>query len=54
MLGALLFSGVTLAQDPVQDINPNMHPNLSAAQVHVVQANNYIIVAQKEVEHSRD
>ena len=54
MLGALLFSGVTLAQDPVQDINPNMHPNLSAAQVHVVQANNYFIVAQKEVEHSRD
>ena len=48
MLGALLISGVTLAQEPVQDINQSMHPNLAAAQSHVVQANNYIIAAQKD------
>jgi hypothetical protein len=49
MLGALLIcGGATLAQDPVQDINPKLHPNLSAAQVHVVQANNDIIMAQKD------
>lgn len=45
---ALFCSGVTLAQDPVQDIDKNRHPNLAAAQNHVVQANNYIIAAQKD------
>ncbi|MGA8619992.1 MAG: hypothetical protein WB660_15900 [Candidatus Sulfotelmatobacter sp.] len=49
ILGASLFcSGVTLAQEPVQDINPKVHPNLAEAQKHVVQANNYIIAAQKD------
>ncbi len=49
ILTAVLFcSGVTLAQDPVQDIDKRIHPNLAEAQNHVVQANNYIIVAQKD------
>lgn len=45
---ALFCSAVTLAQDPVQDIDKNHHANLAAAQSHVVQANNYIIAAQKD------
>jgi hypothetical protein len=49
ILGAsFLFSGVMLAQDPVQDIDKKIHPNLAAAQNNVVQANNYIITAQKD------
>jgi len=37
--------GVTLAQEPVQDIDRKVHPNLAEAQNLVVQANKYIIVA---------
>lgn len=48
MLAAVLFCGVTLAQDPVQDIDAKIHPNLAAAQYHVVQANNAIAIAQKD------
>jgi len=44
---ALFCSGVTLAQDPVQDIDPNRHPQLAAAQRDVVQANTHISDAQK-------
>jgi len=40
-------SGVTLAQEPVQDIDKNRHPELAAAQNHVVQASNAILNAQK-------
>lgn len=47
-LAALLLCGVTLAQEPVQDINPRIHPNLAAAQKHVVEANAAIAVAQKD------
>ncbi len=43
-----LCSLATLAQEPVQDIDKRMHPNLAAAQAHVVEANNYIIAAQKD------
>jgi hypothetical protein len=47
-LSAVLFcSGVTLAQDPVQDIDKNRHPQLAAAQNDVVQANTHILNAQK-------
>ena len=49
ILSAGLFcSGVTLAQAPVQNINKNKHPNLAQAQSLAVQANNYIITAQKD------
>jgi hypothetical protein len=49
ILGAsFLCSVVMMAQDPVQDIDKRIHPNLAAAQNHVVQANNYIITAQKD------
>jgi hypothetical protein len=49
ILSAALFcSGVTLAQEPVEDINKNIHPNLAAAQHHVVEANKFVSVAQKD------
>lgn len=48
ILGAtLLCCGLALAQEPVQDIDPKIHPNLAAAQNHVVQANRSIVDAQK-------
>jgi hypothetical protein len=49
ILSAALFcSGMALAQEPVQDIDKKIHPNLAAAQFHVVQANNAVLAAQKE------
>lgn len=48
MLAAVLFCGATMAQEPVLDINPKVHPNLAAAQRHVVEANNAIATAQKD------
>jgi hypothetical protein len=49
ILSAALFCrGVALAQEPVQDIDKKIHPNLAAAQFHVVQANNAVAVAQKD------
>jgi len=46
---ALFCSGMALlAQQPVENIDKNRHPNLAEAQHLVVQANNYIIVAQKD------
>ena len=48
ILGAtLLCCGLTLAQEPVLDIDRKIHPNLAEAQNHVVQANKYIVEAQK-------
>ncbi len=39
ILSAALFcSSVTLAQAPVQNIDPNVHPNLAAAQGLIAQA----------------
>lgn len=48
MLATVLLCGITLAQEPVQDIDPNIHPNLAAAQKHVVEANAALQVAQKD------
>jgi hypothetical protein len=49
ILSAALFcTGVTLAQEPVMDIDKSVHPNLAEAQHHVVEANNWIAVAQKD------
>jgi|HubBroStandDraft_6_1064221.scaffolds.fasta_scaffold635047_1 hypothetical protein len=48
ILSAALFSILTVAQDPVQDIDKVRHPNLAAAQSHVVEANKYVTLAQKD------
>jgi hypothetical protein len=49
ILGAIVFCcGVTVGQEPVQDIDRKVHPNLAEAQNLVVQANKRIIVAQKD------
>jgi len=44
---ALICSGVMLAQDPVRDIDQNRHPELAAAQSHVVEASAAVLAAQK-------
>jgi hypothetical protein len=44
--GALFCGGVTLAQEPVEDINKNIHPFMAAAQHHVVEAS-------REIENER-
>jgi hypothetical protein len=49
ILSAALFcTGVTLAQEPVEDIDKNIHPNLAQAQHHVVEANKWVVIAQKD------
>lgn len=48
LLAAVLLCGVAFAQEPVQDIDPKNHPNLAAAQHHVVEANRVIALAQKD------
>ena len=47
LIAAVLFCGITLAQEPVQDINKSVHPNLAEAQRLVAEANQYLIRAQK-------
>lgn len=46
VLTMMLFCGITLAQQPVLDISPKVHPNLAEAQRLVVEANKYIEKAQ--------
>ena len=49
MVAAALFCGsVTMAQDPVQNINKKWHPNLAEAQRLVAEANGFIVTAQKD------
>jgi len=43
----LICNVVTLAQDPVRDIDQNRHPELAAAQGFVVQASGAVLAAQK-------
>jgi hypothetical protein len=45
---AVLFCTATLAQEPVQDIDKKIHPNLAEAQHMVVEANRYVSIAQKD------
>ena len=47
LLGAVLFCGTALAQKPVQNINPQHHPNLAAAQRLSEQAYQKIVAAQQ-------
>jgi uncharacterized protein YbaP (TraB family) len=46
VLTMMLFCGITLAQEPVLDISPKVHPNLAQAQRLVAEANKYIEKAQ--------
>ena len=46
-LAVLLWCGISFTQEPVKDIDPKRHPNLAAAQSHVVAANQEISNAQK-------
>lgn len=48
IFGAVLFCGVTLAQEPAVNIDKKDHPNLAQAQELVAQANRYIVEAQKD------
>jgi hypothetical protein len=38
LVGALVFGGLALAQKPVENIDPNKHPNLASGQQHIIQA----------------
>ncbi|HTS59440.1 MAG TPA: hypothetical protein VMH03_17990 [Terriglobales bacterium] len=48
LLSGVLLSVVTLAQTPVVDIDAQKHPNLAAAQRHIVEATQALIKAQQE------
>lgn len=48
LLCVLFFCGITLSQEPVIDIDKNLHPNLAEAQRLVVEANQAIARAQKD------
>lgn len=48
ILSAVLCCGLTLAQEPVQDIDPRIHPNLAEAQRLLVEANHRVMDAQKD------
>jgi hypothetical protein len=48
ILSALLLCALTLAQEPVVDIDKGKHPNLAEAQRLVVEANRHIAEAQKD------
>ena len=49
VLGGLLFVGrVSFGQNPVEDISPERHPNLAAAQHLIREAYDKISVAQKD------
>jgi hypothetical protein len=48
LLGAALFcGGIAIAQKPAQNINPNRHPNLAAAQKAIDHAYERILAAQQ-------
>ena len=47
VLTAVLFCGVTLAQNPTVTVDKKGHPNLAQAQEHIVQANHFLELAQK-------
>jgi hypothetical protein len=49
VIGGLLFvGGVSFGQNPVEDISPERHPNLAAAQHLIREAYDKITVAQKD------
>jgi hypothetical protein len=48
VFGVALFAGLSLAQDPVVNIDRARHPNLAEAQEHIVAANAAIARAQAD------
>ena len=49
ILCVTIFASVmTVAQEPVQNIDKDKHPNLATAQKLIAEANNYIVTAQKD------
>ena len=48
ILSAVLFCSVSLAQEPVVNIDKHRHPNLAEAQRLVAEANRYVAEAQKD------
>lgn len=48
LMGSLLVCAVTLAQEPVANIDKKVHPNLAEAQRLMIQANQYLMTAQKD------
>ena len=48
ILTTVMFCSVILAQEPVVNIDKSVHPNLAQAQEHLVQANRYLVFAQKD------
>jgi hypothetical protein len=53
-LGVFTFCVLMAAQDPVVDIDKRVHPNLSAAQQHIVEANRYIALVQRDNRYHDD
>ena len=51
---ALFFSGMAIAQRPVENVNPHRHPNLAAAQRLSEQAYQKCIAAQQANEFDLD
>ena len=47
-VSAALLCSVMLAQEPVQNIDSKLHPNLAKAQQLAAEANRYIVTAQKD------
>ncbi len=54
LAAALLCGGIALAQKPVQNVNPNRHPNLAAAQRAAEHAYEKIVAAQQANEWDMD
>jgi hypothetical protein len=49
ILCVTIFTSVmTVAQEPVQNIDKDKHPNLATAQKLIAEANSYIVTAQKD------
>lgn len=48
LIAAFLCAGITIAQEPVQNIDRQRHPNLAEAQHLIAEANKRIIAAQND------
>jgi len=48
LAGVLAVAGVAIAQQPVQTVNPNRHPNIAAAQRFCADAYQKIVIAQQD------
>jgi flagellar motility protein MotE (MotC chaperone) len=48
LVSILAYCMIIAAQEPAVDIDKKIHPNLAAAQQHIVEANREITTAQKD------